>query len=205
MMRRNPSRLRERVREDRQLNQVSGFNLSIQDIQRRRIDHVFGIVQNDHPRGPTASPFIVFQGTIKTIETVCLGRRAVGVVDHHSKSRIFAYHSYQSINCSRIVAVAADVNPQVLVGPDTQRMANGRTDNSGFLPRRDKHCRKTAERLVIISVKASGLASAGAPQPQPDQIHRKFVQRADYEQQAGKQQQFVLDEHEPLIRRESTR
>ena len=49
------------------------------------------------------------------------------------------------------------------------------------------------------------LRAARNTKPQPDQIDCKLIERADQKKESRKQHQLVLDEHEPLSRREFSR
>ena len=77
-----PAALTRHQRFDRQLHEIGpARDRFIQQAQRRRIDHVFGIVKHDPGETLAAAVFIHHQRRIKPVEAIGLGRRAVIAAD----------------------------------------------------------------------------------------------------------------------------
>ena len=100
-----------RLRQHRQLHEFRLRERRVEQTEREGIDHVFGVVQHDHPKAHPAAPLIRLQGCVETIEAVGLGRRPITVVQYEPHARIAARTGDDGCGGGAVVAVEAGVDP----------------------------------------------------------------------------------------------
>ncbi len=124
----DPGRLRLGQRQNRQLNECSTFDGAVQHSERRRIDHIFRIVQHHHAIGFVRRGFFHAHRTIQPVEAVRLRRRAGAIVHDHANTRIVFRNAIDGSDGARIIWVAANENGQIALRPDgchpVQRIAD---------------------------------------------------------------------------------
>ena len=189
---------------DRQLHEIGVVDRTVEQSERRRIDHVLGVVQHDQAELAPVPSFVLFEGRIEQVEAVGLRGRAIAVDHDQPHARVVTGSTDDGFRRRRIVAVAADIEAQLGLRPGGQRMGDGEADHPILVPRGD-HYRSQPSKCalaLLAPVNAPALRAAGQPQPDPDPVDRQFVERADQEEHRGKEQQFTLDERQPFERQQ---
>lgn len=79
-------------------------------------------------------------------------------------------------------------------------MAHHRPDHPRFQPCGNQNDGQTIEFGIAGVREARGAQLAAQSQAKPGEVHGQFVDRKDRKPDCGKQQQFVLDNREPLQR-----
>ena len=135
----------------------------IEQRERRRIDHVLGIVQHHHPeRGPKPR-FVHAQGAIEPVEAVGLGRWTFLVEYHDADTRVRPRAADRSRQGSGVVAITAAVNAQRRMRPHGASVGDGGRDDLVFLPCGDEHCDRAGEACPkgSLSIDLRGRRAAG--------------------------------------------
>ena len=80
----------------------------VEQLERKRIDHVLGIVQHHHAEGATPDRFLVLQRPIETVEAVGLGSRPKFGIDNHAHASILFLQRPRDGQRLGIVGIASD-------------------------------------------------------------------------------------------------
>lgn len=199
---RHPAALAPRhQRHHRELDEIGpGFDGLGNQAERPGIDHVLGIVEHDEAEAHAAARLVDHQRLVEPVEAIGLGGRPLGAVDHQPQPFIPARRRHRRRQRCRIVAIAADIEPQPLLRPACQQVADGGPDHRGLAPGRDQH-RHGALRLQCLQAGAAEALSARPParlEPQPQAIDEQVVKGTDEEEHPGKEQQLVLHQRQPM-------
>ncbi len=198
---RNPARMLKRLGADRQLDIARAVERGVHHHQRRRMDHVLGVVQHHEPRAFARTQFVFAQRAVKTVEAIGLRGRTVAIMDDQTNPPIPRTGLHRRGNGLRIVAVAADVKPQLRLRPGFDGVADGGGDNPGLAPGGDEHGGDAGQRAVRHVFRKHGRTDPSPhEQPQPRDVDRQLVGHADQEPEPGKQHQFVLHHLQPFER-----
>ena len=157
---RNPARGRLRLRPDRELDEINRSQSHVDGCQRRRMDHILGIVEHHTAELDVAAQFIDAQRGIKPVEAIRFGRGSLPVMDYQSDAGIFADPGNRSGNRCRVIAVAANINAQLGLRPGRQRMSQRGANHRRFLPRRNQDRRPPDQRLGAIAPRQPRRAQA---------------------------------------------
>ena len=179
-----------RFGQDRHLHEVAIVHRPVQQRESRRIDHVFRIVEQDHAGGRPHPRFVFAQRAIDAVEAIGLAAGPGAIMDHHPQARIAPRRADHRLHRLRIVAVAADIEPQFRLRPGRQRMVHRGADHFGFPPGRDHH-RGNARQRPPRELGAANAGSAQPPAQTPPKIvdiDEDIVECADQKKRTGKQQ-----------------
>lgn len=84
-------------------------------------------------------------------------------------------------------------------------MPNCGPNHPRFMPGGQKDSRRSNEAVGFAPGLAGfSLCAPSQAKPQPDHVHRELVNRPEEEEKCGEQEEFVLNEHKQLVRRNST-
>jgi len=188
--------------QDGQLHEVRVVDRAVEQAERRRIDHVLGIVQRDQPERAPAAPLVFLECGIEHVEAVGLGGRAVAFDRHQPQARIAVRAVQGRRGGRRVVAVAADIEAQLGLRPGGQGMGDREPDHPFLVPRGDQDRGRPRQGAFarVAPVDSPALRATGQPQPDPHQVDDEFVERADEKEHCGEQQKLVLDERQPFER-----
>jgi len=199
----NKRRPELRQGQDGQLHELDPFHRGREQWEGERIDHVFRIVQNDCAEPQVIMPFVILDCSIEAIEAIGLAGRPIEIVHHHAYARIAASAEVRRARGFRVVAIAADIEPQPVLRPRGAGVSDRSRYHPRFLPRGNKHGPALGQRrpLQRFPVNTRRGRPPGCAQPDVDDIDRELVDGSDQEKGAGKQKKLVLHQHEPIARR----
>ena len=193
-----PGRVGLQFRPDRQLYEVRMGKSAIDHGQLRWMHHVFRIVEDHGAVASPVAPLVRTQGRVDAIEAVGLGRRSGCVADDDPHPRIVSRRLRSRGYCRGIVAVAAEVDGEIILPPCRKRMRDGVPDHRRLIPSGDEHCGTPFQRSHgCLPGDPLVPASPSQPQPDPAQVHGEIVDGAQDEPERGEQQQFVLGHLKP--------
>ena len=194
----NPRRIRLRFGPHGNLDEIHFLQSLGHGRQRCRVNHVFRIVQDDSGKTQADACLVLAERGIDAVKAICLGRRAGSVMNDKAQAGIALPSGGGGGNRRRIVAVTADIEPQLPLRPDAKGVGDHHPDHFGFLPGRHHHGNRARQIALVIGNGSDLARSAGQPRrqppPYPDKVDRQFVERAEDEPERCEQQQFVLDD-----------
>ena len=117
-----------------QLHEVSITDRLIKKVKRRRIYHVFRIVEQDHPRIKTTPAFIAAHRLIKPVEAIGLCAGARLTMYHQTQTGITGSRAHCGFNGLGVVAITSNVDTNVVLGPCSQGMRKCVCNNFRFIP-----------------------------------------------------------------------
>ena len=135
----NPARAGLQFGPHWQLHEITQHQCSIDRLQRGRMDHIFGIVQDHTGKAAARSRLIGSQCAVQTVEAIGLGSWSCDPVDNHPDPRVPLCRCAGGCKRGGIVAVTADINRQVPLRPGCQHMGDGGAHHGRFLKGRDQH------------------------------------------------------------------
>jgi len=201
LARRPAMRAPRHQRCDRKLDEIGpGCDGLGNQAERGGIDHVLGIVEHDEAKARAAARLVDHQRLIEPVEAIGLGGRPLGAVDHQPQPFIPARGGHRRRERCRIVAIAADIEPQPLLRPAFEQVADGGPDHRGLAPGRDQHRHGALGRECLEAGAAAALCARppACLEPQPQAIDEQIVKGTDEEEHPGKEQQLVLHQRQPM-------
>ncbi len=127
------------LRPHRHLHKIDLSDRCIDGLECGRVNHIFGVVQQDRPEAEAAPDFIGLKRGVEPVQTVRFGGRPFTVEQHQPHARVLSRSRHYRANCLTVVAVAADIDSKRLLRPDCTGVPQRCSDHMGFVPRRDQH------------------------------------------------------------------
>lgn len=157
-------------------------------------NHLLRIVQDNALEAISVSFLIVAQGGVEAVQAVRFGGRPGVVVDHDPDTRIRACSGHGRCDCFGIVGIATDVESEVILPPDRQRMTHGMTDHVRFTPRGDQNGGTPGEWCSSFFTRDPiNLCTTGQLQPYPAQIDTDIIGGTKQEPERCEQQKFLFN------------
>lgn len=190
--------------QHRQLDEIRVEQGGIDERQRRGIDHVFGVVQNHHPRRRALARFVHLKRAKEPVQAVGLAGRPRAVVNDDPHPAIAAAPQHGRGKRGEILSIATDVEAQAALRPGFERMPDRRGDDAMLAPGGYEHRAPPRQRPTQKHLLVDVWGADPARQSQPDigEIERQLVERTDQEEGRGEQDQLVPRQHEPVARRQ---
>ena len=197
-----------RQREHRKLDEMCVPQRLVEQVERGGIDHVFRIVQHDHPCSHARALLVFRQSGIEPVQAIGLGRRSILAMHHQPDARIAAHCSNHRGHGRDIVAITADIDREFVLRPGIEHVHQRGSDDIGFLPRGNEHrspSRQTIDSGGFGFIEPRSADASGQPAPEIGAVERKFVDYAEREKGCREQQQLVLYDQKPFSDRECPR